>query len=106
MQVDVLGLDHPDKTDGSDAATKKPGDVDEKEGVAKSKKGATTPEQRALAAAPSAGPDGKPTAAQLAARKRVASEYIRERGQRFDRASGKVVPLDRDGRRSQARATD
>jgi YD repeat-containing protein len=59
VQVDVLGLDHPGKTDGADSATKKTGDVDGREGVAKKgAKSGTTPEQRALAAAPNAGPDG------------------------------------------------
>jgi RHS repeat-associated protein len=106
VQVDVLGLAHPARTSG-DGSENGPHSNNGKEGTsAQRAKGATTPEQRALAAAPNAGHNGKPTPAQLAARKRVAAEFIRNHGQRYDRAAGKPVPLTHKDREGHVDGTD
>jgi len=78
----------PPKTDGADsAASRKTRD-------------------RELAAAPNAGPDGKPTLGQVNARKRVAAEHVRTHGQKYDRSSGKLVPLTKKDRKDQLKGID
>jgi hypothetical protein len=107
VQVDVLGLAHPNKTSG-DGSEDGPHSNDGKEGTGKSssaKSGAIS-QRRALAAAPNAGPNGRPTPAQIKARKKVAAEFIRNHGQGYDRKSGKLFPLNRKERDNQARGID
>jgi RHS repeat-associated protein len=74
VQVDVLGLDHPDRTDGADGATKKPGDVDGREGTEPPKLRGVSDATVALAASPGS------SKAHIKARKLVAKRFYKQHG--------------------------
>jgi hypothetical protein len=69
-----------------------------------------TPEERALAAEENAHPDDGKNGARVAARKKVAADFSRKHGQKFDRnlppPPGKVRPLTRDERKSELKCID
>jgi RHS repeat-associated protein len=108
VDVDLRGLVHrakkPAEGGGEQGGEKKPAkDADAADADSSASRRAR---DRELAAAPNDGPDGRPSREQMAARKHVAAEHLLTHGRRYDRASGKLVPLTRAERKDQLKGID